>query len=71
MGFWKTAGSIAKSVASEVEKQGNELKAIKMQLEGKSTHELKKIAKDDGFFNTPQKRAMARKILKERGEYEE
>lgn len=71
MGFWRTATNIVKGIGKELEKQGNEIKAIQLQFEEKSSSELKKIAKDDSLSNTPKKRAVAVKILKARGDYEE
>lgn len=69
MGFWSTAGKLAKGVANALEKQSNELQATKMRLESKSSDDLKCLIKSEGFFGAASdtEKSMAVKILRERG----
>ncbi|EGF7379865.1 TPA: transposase, partial [Salmonella enterica subsp. enterica serovar Braenderup] len=50
MGFWETAGKIAKGAANALDEKAHELQATKMRLESKSSEELKRLIKSDGFF---------------------
>jgi hypothetical protein len=70
MGFWSTAGKLAKGVANALEKQSNELQATKMRLESKSSGDLKRLIKSEGFFGAASdtEKSMAVKILRERGD---
>ncbi|MFW0973822.1 transposase [Leclercia pneumoniae] len=70
MGFWKTAGQIAKGAANALEKQVNEMQATKMRLESKNSDDLKRLIKSEGFFGSPSsiEKSVAVKILKERGD---
>lgn len=45
MGFWDTAGKLAKGAANALEEKSNELHAIKMRLESKRSEELKRLIK--------------------------
>lgn len=70
MGFWITAGQIAKGAANALEKQVNEMQATKMRLESKNSDDLKRLIKSEGFFGSPSsiEKSVAVKILKERGD---
>ncbi len=69
MGFWDTAGKLAKGAAQALEEKGLELQAIKMRLESKSSSELEKIVKGEGFFSASRlEKSVAMKILKDRGD---
>ncbi|EGR5487305.1 transposase [Vibrio cholerae] len=69
MGFWDTAGKLAKGAANALEQKANELQATKMRLESKSSDELKRIIKNDGFLSySDTERNIAVKILRERGD---
>ena len=52
MGFWETAGKIAKGAANALDEKAHELQATKMRLESKSSEELKRLIKSDGFFGS-------------------
>ncbi|MFM5315133.1 transposase [Aeromonas veronii] len=69
MGFWDTAGKLAKGAANTLEEKSNELHAIKMRLESKRSEELKRLIKDDGIFSaSSSEKSIAMKILRERGD---
>ncbi|ECG5644036.1 transposase [Salmonella enterica subsp. enterica serovar Poona] len=70
MGFWNTAGKLAKEVAKDALSSAREVKATHDRLEGKSSAELKKITTDDGFFSsaTSTEKRLARNILRDRGD---
>jgi hypothetical protein len=53
MGFWETAGKIAKGAANALDEKAHELQATKMRLESKSSEELKRLIKSDGFSAQP------------------
>ena len=69
MGFWETAGKIAKGAANALDEKAHELQATKMRLESKSCEEIKRLIKSDGFFGSASntEKSMAMKILRERG----
>ena len=70
MGFWETAGKLAKGAASAMEEKADEMRATKMRLESKSSDDLKRLVKSDGFFGSASntEKSMAMKILRERGD---
>lgn len=70
MGFWETAGKLAKGAANALEEKSNEMQATKMRLESKSSEDLKRIIKSEGFFGSPSstEKSIAMKILRERGD---
>lgn len=70
MGFWETAGKLAKGAASAMEEKADEMRATKMRLESKSSNDLKRLVKSDGFFGSASntEKSMAMKILRERGD---
>ncbi|EKO3583891.1 transposase [Vibrio metschnikovii] len=70
MGFWDTAGKLAKGAANSLEQKANELQATKMRLESKSSDQLKYLIKNDSFFSgsSDTERSIAMKILRERGD---
>ncbi|BBJ63359.1 transposase [Enterobacter cloacae] len=70
MGFWDIAGKIVKGAANALEEKANEMHAIKLRLESKSSEDLKRIIKSEGFFGSASnsEKSIAMKILKERGE---
>ncbi|MGM3181494.1 transposase [Dickeya oryzae] len=70
MGFWETAGKLAKGAANALEEKANEMQATKMRLESKSSEDLKRIIKSEGFFGSASstEKSIAMKILRERGD---
>jgi hypothetical protein len=70
MGFWETAGKLAKGAANALDEKAHELQATKMRLESKSNEDLKRLIKSDGFFGSASntEKSMAMKILRERGD---
>lgn len=69
MGFWDTAGKLAKGAANALEEKANELRAIQMRLESKRSEDLKRLIKGDGFFCASDvEKRVAMKILRERGD---
>lgn len=70
MGFWETAGKLAKGAANALEEKSNEMQATKMRLESKSSEDLKRIIKSEGFFGSASstEKSIAMKILRERGD---
>jgi hypothetical protein len=70
MGFWDTAGKLAKNVAKDALDSSREMKAIHDRLDGQSSTALKKIVADDGYFSgaTEMEKRLARKTLRDRGE---
>lgn len=70
MGFWDTAGKIAKGAATALDEKAHELQATKMRLESKGSEELKRLIKSEGFFGSASstEKSMAMKILRERGD---
>ena len=70
MGFWDTAGKLAKNVAKDALDSSREMKAIHDRLEGQSSTAWKKIVADDGYFSgaTEMEKRLARKTLRDRGE---
>lgn len=70
MGFWDTAGKLAKGAANALEEKSNELQATKMRLESKNSDELKRLIKSEGFFGSASstEKSIAMKILRERGD---
>lgn len=70
MGFWETAGKLAKGAASALDEKANELQATKMRLESKSSEDLKSLIKSEGFFGSASntEKSMAMKILRDRGD---
>ncbi|UYA59693.1 hypothetical protein NAL19_1500 [Pectobacterium sp. F1-1] len=70
MGFWETAGKLAKGAANALEEKSNEMQATKMRLESKSSEDLKSIIKSEGFFGSASstEKSIAMKILRERGD---
>ncbi|EAS9163889.1 transposase [Salmonella enterica] len=70
MGFWNTAGKLAKEVAKDALDSAREVKATHDRLEGKSSAELRKIITDNGMFSsaTETEKRLARKVLRDRGE---
>ncbi|EAI3906151.1 transposase [Campylobacter lari] len=69
MGFWDSVGKVAKDAAANLDAKSKELQATKIRLENKSSNELKNIINSEGFFSAGRtEKAMAVKILKERGE---
>ncbi|WP_439412013.1 transposase [Enterobacter ludwigii] len=52
MGFWEIAGKIVKGAANALEEKANEMHAIKLRLESKSSEDLKRIIKSEGFFGS-------------------
>ncbi|MFU0883324.1 transposase [Kluyvera cryocrescens] len=70
MGFWETAGKLAKNVAQDALDSTREMKAVHDRLEGQNSTALKKIVANDGYFSsgTEMEKRLARKILRDRGE---
>lgn len=70
MGFLETAGKLAKGAANALEEKSNEMQATKMRLESKSSEDLKRIIKSEGFFGSASstEKSIAMKILRERGD---
>ncbi|MGY0147497.1 transposase [Edwardsiella tarda] len=71
MGFWDSAGKLAKDAAKDALDNVREFKALHDRLEGLSNAELMRIVNDNGFFcqaSDMEKRA-ARAILRNRGEH--
>ena len=70
MGFWATAGKLAKGAANILEDRSNELQATKMRLESKNSNELKHLINSEGFFSSASstEKSIAMKILRERGD---
>lgn len=66
MGFWDTAGKLAKNALESA----LEMKTVHDRLEGQSSTALKKVVADDGYFSckTETEKRLARKILRDRGE---
>ena len=50
MGFWETAGKIAKGAANALDEKAHELQATKMRLESKSSEELRKVRISRSFL---------------------
>ncbi|EAO9158217.1 transposase [Salmonella enterica] len=70
MGFWDTAGKLAKEVAKDAPDSARAVRAIHDRLETKSSAELKRIITDNGIFSsaTETEKRLARKVLRDRGE---
>ncbi|ECH9340018.1 transposase [Salmonella enterica subsp. diarizonae] len=70
MGFWDTAGKLAKEVAKDALDSAREVRAIHDRLETKSSAELKRIVTDNGIFSsaTEAEKRLARKVLRDRGD---
>ncbi|EHH6606502.1 transposase [Escherichia coli] len=70
MGFWDTAGKLAKEVAKDALCSAQEVRAIHDQLESRSSAELRRIICDNGMFSsaTETEKRLARKVLRDRGE---
>lgn len=70
MGFWDTAGKLAKDAAKGALDSAREMKAVHDRLEDQSSTALKKIVTDNGFFSsaTEMEKRLARKILRDRGD---
>ncbi|EAA8667549.1 transposase [Salmonella enterica subsp. diarizonae] len=70
MGFWDTAGKLAKEVAKDALDSAREVRTIHDRLETKSSAELKRIVTDNGIFSsaTETEKRLTRKVLRDRGE---
>ena len=70
MGFWDSAGKLAKEVAKDALDSAREIRAIHDRLESRSSAELRKIISDNGIFSseTETEKLLARKVLRDRGE---
>ena len=70
MGFWESAGKLAKDVAKDALDSAKEMNETRARLEGKSSAELKTVINDNGFFSstTDMEKRQARAILRNRGD---
>ena len=70
MGFWDSAGKLAKEGAKDALDSAREIRAIHDRLESRSSAELRKIITDNGIFSsaTETEKRLARKVLRDRGE---
>lgn len=70
MGFWDTAGKLAKEVAKDALYSAQEVRAIHDRLESRSSSELRRIISDNGMFSsaTATEKRLARKVLRGRAE---
>lgn len=69
MGFWDSVGSLAKSAVNAASEYNAEFQARKEKMQAKSSDELWKIVKDDGFFcSSKDDKKMAYYVLKQRGD---
>ena len=70
MGFWESAGKLAKDVAKDALDSAKEMNETRARLEGKSSAELKRVINDNGFFSrtTDMEKRQARAILRNRGD---
>lgn len=69
MGFWDTAGKVAKGAYNALEEKSAEIAAIKARYQSKSSQELQEIIQGTGFFSaTSMEKRVAMVILKERGD---
>ncbi|EEZ0446299.1 transposase [Escherichia coli] len=70
MGFWNTAGKLAKEVAKNALDSAREVRAIHDRLESRSSADLRRIICDNGMFSsaTETEKRLARKVLRDRGE---
>lgn len=65
MGFFK---ELAKGAMNSLNEYNAEMKALKLRMEAKSTEELMKIVKSEGFFGSSEKdKKMAYLVLRQRG----
>ena len=59
MGFWDSAGKLAKEVAKDALDSAREIRAIHDRLESRSSAELRKIITDNGIFSSATERKSA------------
>ncbi|WP_308073754.1 hypothetical protein [Neisseria polysaccharea] len=69
MGFWGSAANLAKEAGEGVKRFNERSRKLQNEYQQKSSEKLRRVVKSEGFFgNSAQEKAIARKVLKERGE---
>lgn len=69
MGFWDSAANLVKEAGEGVKRFNEKSRKLQNEYQQESSEKLRRVVKSEGFFgNSAQEKAIARKVLKERGE---
>ncbi len=69
MGFGDSAANLAKEAGESAKRFNERSRKLQNEYQQESSEKLRRVVKSEGFFgNSAQEKAIARKVLKERGE---